>query len=238
MSEKKQVLMSARGVHKMYAQGTGQLHILKGVDLNIYENEALCIVGASGAGKSTLMHILGALDTPTEGEVYFREQNLFKMTDERLALYRNRSLGFVFQFHHLLAEFTALENVLLPARLKGLSPQEARAKAERLLSRVGLSERLNHFPSQLSGGELQRVAIARALVNDPEVLFADEPTGNLDSKNGLMVQDLFFDLIKQMKITLVVVTHDVKFAERFPRVLRMQDGRWVINPNAGQHLQK
>ncbi len=238
MSEKKQVLMSARGIHKMYAQGAGQLHILKGVDLNIYENEALCIVGASGAGKSTLMHILGALDTPDEGEVLFKEQNLFKMTEEQLAHYRNRSLGFVFQFHHLLAEFTAVENVLLPARLKGLSPQEAKLKAERLLTKVGLGERLNHFPSQLSGGELQRVAIARALVNDPEILFADEPTGNLDSRNGLMVQDLFFDLIKQMKITLVVVTHDVKFAERFPRVLRMQDGRWLINPQASNNLLK
>lgn len=230
--------MSARGIHKMYAQGAGQLHILKGVDLNIYENEALCIVGASGAGKSTLMHILGALDTPDEGEVLFKEQNLFKMNEEQLAHYRNRSLGFVFQFHHLLAEFTAVENVLLPARLKGHSPQEAKLKAEKLLSRVGLSERLNHFPSQLSGGELQRVAIARALINEPEILFADEPTGNLDSRNGMMVQELFFDLIKQMKITLVVVTHDIKFAERFPRVLRMQDGRWVINPQPINNLLK
>lgn len=230
--------MSARGVHKMYAQGVGQLHILKGIDLNVYENEALCIVGASGAGKSTLMHILGALDTPDEGDVLFKEQNLFKMTEDQLANYRNRSLGFVFQFHHLLAEFTAVENVLLPARLKGLSSQDARQKAEKLLMKVGLAERMNHFPSQLSGGELQRVAIARALVNDPEILFADEPTGNLDSRNGQMVQDLFFDLIKQMKITLVVVTHDVKFAERFPRVLRMQDGRWLINPQPSNQLNK
>lgn len=223
----KKVLMKAQGVHKMYAQGSGQLHILKGIDLTIYENEALCIVGASGAGKSTLMHILGALDSPDEGQVLFKEQNLFTMSDEKLAHYRNHSLGFVFQSHHLLAEFTAIENVLLPARIKGLSFDDARRKAEKLLSTVGLAQRFDHYPNQLSGGELQRVAIARALVNDPEILFADEPTGNLDSKNGLMVQDLFFDLIKQMKITLVIVTHDIKFAERFRRVLRMQDGRWV-----------
>lgn len=236
MNDKQKILMSARGVHKKYAQGSGQLHILKGIDLNIFENEALCIVGSSGAGKSTLMHILGALDTPDEGEVCFKDQNLFKMNEDQLAHYRNQSLGFVFQFHHLLAEFTALENVLLPARLKGVSQQQAAEKAELLLKRVGLGDRLHHFPSQLSGGELQRVAIARALVNDPEILFADEPTGNLDSKNGLMVQDLFFDLIKQMKITLVVVTHDIKFAERFPRVLRMQDGHWVVSPQKMNHL--
>ena len=231
MSEKKRIILNARGVHKMYSQGSGQLHILKGVDLTIFEGEAVCIVGASGAGKSTLMHILGALDIPDEGEVLFKEQNLFKMSEEQLAHYRNRSLGFVFQFHHLLAEFTAVENVLLPARLRGLSNNEARLKAEKLLAKVGLLERLNHFPSQLSGGELQRVAIARALINDPEILFADEPTGNLDSQNGQMVQKLFFDLIQQMKITLVVVTHDIKFAEKFPRLLRMQDGRWLISPN-------
>lgn len=231
LNTEKKILIKAQGIHKLYAQGAGKLHILKGVDLNIYENEALCIVGASGAGKSTLMHILGALDFPDEGQVFFKDQNLFSLSDEQLAEYRNRSLGFVFQSHHLLAEFTALENVTLPARLKGLSPQEARMKAERLLSKVGMEHRLGHFPTQLSGGELQRVAIARALVNDPEILFADEPTGNLDSRNGTMVQDLFFDLIKQMKITLVVVTHDIKFAERFKRILRMQDGHWLVEPN-------
>lgn len=238
MSDKKQVLMSARGIHKMYVQGSGHLHILKGVDLEIHQNEALCIVGASGAGKSTLLHILGALDIPDEGEVLFKGKNLFSMTEEQLASYRNRSLGFVFQFHHLLAEFTALENVLLPARLGGSSPQDAKTKAQVLLEKMGLGERLHHFPSQLSGGEAQRVAIARALVNDPEILFADEPTGNLDSRNGLMIQDLFFDLAKQMKVTLVVVTHDTKFAERFPRVLKMQDGRWLHQPQNGLQLPK
>ncbi|MEY4617150.1 MAG: hypothetical protein RJB66_2110 [Pseudomonadota bacterium] len=226
MSDAKEVILTARGLHKSYAQGAGQLHILKGVDLEIRRSEALCIVGASGAGKSTLLHILGALDAPDAGEVQFRSNNIFKLGDEALARYRNKSLGFVFQFHHLLAEFSALENVLLPARLGGLSHEAAKQKADILLNKMGLSHRLHHFPSQLSGGEAQRVAIARALVNDPEILFADEPTGNLDSKNGLMIQDLFFELAEQMKVTLVVVTHDSKFAERFPRVLRMQDGRW------------
>ena len=230
MSNSKPVIMSARGIHKRYAQGSGQLHILKGIDLDIYENEALCIVGASGAGKSTLLHILGALDSPDEGYVLFREQNLFKMNDEQLAHYRNHALGFVFQFHHLLAEFTALENVSLPARLAGASPAEAMAKGEMLLVTLGLGDRLHHFPSQLSGGEAQRVAIARALVNEPSILFADEPTGNLDSQNGMLIQDLFFDLLEKMKVTLVIVTHDSKFAERFPRVLRMQDGRWESRP--------
>lgn len=232
----RKVLMRAEGVHKMYAQGSGQLHILKGIDLTIYENEALCIVGASGAGKSTLMHILGALDSPDQGRVFFKEQNLMTMSEDQLAHYRNQSLGFVFQSHHLLAEFTAIENVLLPARIKGVSKEEARSKAEKLLSTVGLSQRFDHYPNQLSGGELQRVAIARALVNDPVILFADEPTGNLDSKNGLMVQDLFFDLIKQLKITLVVVTHDIKFAERFRLLLRMQDGRWLGDSPHFPHL--
>lgn len=223
--------MQAQGIHKVYAQGSGQLHILKGVDLSVYENEALCIVGSSGAGKSTLMHILGALDAPDEGKVLFKNKDLFQLNDEDLADYRNHSLGFVFQAHHLLAEFNALENVMLPARLKGLSVNEAQKKAEVLLTKVGLKDRMDHFPNQLSGGELQRVAIARALVNDPEILFADEPTGNLDSQNGKMIQDLFFELTKQMKLTLVVVTHDLKFSERFPRVLRMQDGRWVASQN-------
>lgn len=226
----KKILMNAQGIHKMYSQGGGQLHILKGVDLNIYENEALCIVGASGAGKSTLMHILGALDNPDDGRVLFKNKDLFQLNDDELADYRNRSLGFVFQSHYLLAEFNALENVMLPARIKELPLAESKQKAEALLAKVGLKDRMDHFPNQLSGGELQRVAIARALVNDPEILFADEPTGNLDSHNGKIIQDLFFDLIKQMKLTLVVVTHDLKFSERFPRVLRMQDGRWVTPP--------
>lgn len=238
MSNNQNLLMGVRGVHKKYAQGSGELHILKGIDLNIYEKEAVCIVGASGAGKSTLLHILGALDSPDEGEVFFKGQNLFQFSEDQLALYRNQSVGFVFQFHHLLGEFNVIENVSLPARLSGASSGAAYEKAERLLKRVGLDDRLTHFPNQLSGGELQRVAIARALINDPEIIFADEPTGNLDSKNGMNVQNLFFELISQLQLTLVVVTHDIKFAERFPRVLRMQDGRWVVGPQHTNHVQR
>jgi lipoprotein-releasing system ATP-binding protein len=228
MSENSEEILVARGVHKIYPQGSGRLHILKGLDLSIKAGEALCIVGSSGAGKSTLMHILGTLDNPNEGTVHFRNRNLFAMGDEELAQFRNRTLGFVFQFHHLLAEFTALENVLLPARIGNKSMTEAKQKAESLLVKVGLAERMHHFPSQLSGGELQRVAIARALINDPEILFADEPTGNLDSQNGAKIQELFFDLIRSMNVTVIVVTHDIRFAQKFPRVLRMQDGNWVV----------
>jgi lipoprotein-releasing system ATP-binding protein len=227
MSDSADEILVARGVHKVYPQGSGRLHILKGLDLTIKTGEAMCIVGSSGAGKSTLLHILGTLDNPTEGTVHFRGRNLFDMADEELALFRNRTLGFVFQFHHLLSEFTALENVLLPARIGEKSINDAKQKAEGLLVKVGLAERLHHFPSQLSGGELQRVAIARALVNDPEILFADEPTGNLDSQNGAKIQELFFDLIRSMHVTVIVVTHDTQFAQKFPRVLRMQDGNWV-----------
>jgi lipoprotein-releasing system ATP-binding protein len=227
MSETSDDILVARGVHKIYPQGNSRLHILKGLDLSIKTGEALCIVGSSGAGKSTLLHILGTLDSPSEGSVHFRNRDLFTMGDEELAKFRNRSLGFVFQFHHLLAEFTALENVILPARIGDKSIAEAKQKAESLLVKVGLAERLHHFPSQLSGGELQRVAIARALVNDPEILFADEPTGNLDSQNGAKIQELFFDLIRSLHVTVIVVTHDIRFAQKFPRVLRMQDGNWV-----------
>lgn len=229
MSNYDEEILVARNIHKVYPQGSGRLHILKGIDLSIRSGEAICIVGSSGAGKSTLMHILGTLDTPTEGTVHFRGRNLFEMGDEELAYFRNKSLGFVFQFHHLLSEFSALENVMLPARLSGKAGLvDAKQKAEQLLVKVGLGERLHHFPSQLSGGELQRVAIARALVNDPEVLFADEPTGNLDSQNGAKIQELFFDLIRSLHVTVIVVTHDTQFAQKFPRVLRMQDGHWVV----------
>ncbi len=221
-------LLVAKNIHKTYPQGSGRLHIIKGIDLTIKSNEALSIVGSSGAGKSTLIHILGTLDNPDEGQVLYKGKNLFQMNDEEMASFRNNSLGFVFQFHHLLSEFTAIENVLLPARIGDKDNLKSREKAEKLLVTVGLQDRMNHFPSQLSGGELQRVAIARALINDPEILFADEPTGNLDSHNAARIQDLFFELIKSLKITLVVVTHDLSFAQKFPRTLRMQDGRWVI----------
>ncbi len=223
-------LISAQCVTKSYPMGASRLEVLRGVDLEIKAGEAVCIVGSSGAGKSTLMHILGTLDKPTLGKVFFKGVDLTRESDERLAEFRNRSMGFVFQFHHLMSEFTAIENVMMPARIAGKSLKESRQEAERLLDTLGLSHRLNHFPSELSGGEQQRVAISRALVRSPEVLFADEPTGNLDTANAAKIQELFFELKERLKLTLVVVTHDPVFAQKFPRILRMRDGLWEAPP--------
>lgn len=219
-------LITAHCVTKSYPMGEGRLEILRGIDLEVHPGEALCIVGASGAGKSTLLHLLGALDRPTLGKVMFKGVDLTRVNEEKLAQYRNHSMGFVFQFHHLLSEFTAVENVMMPCRIAGMSIKEARLEAEKLLDTLGLGERRQHFPTELSGGEQQRVAIARALVRRPEVLFADEPTGNLDTVNAEMIHHLFFELKKKMALTLVVVTHDTEFAKKFPRVLHMKDGRW------------
>lgn len=220
-------LMKAVGLAKSYAQGASELEILKGVNLDLEAGHAHGIVGASGSGKSTLLHLLGTLDRPSRGELYFEGRNLFTLPDAELSKFRNEKMGFVFQFHHLLAELNALENVMLPLRVAGLSGREARGPAEELLSILGLSDRKEHYPNQLSGGELQRVAIARALVRKPKILFADEPTGNLDSANSLKIQDLFFELQRQLGLTLVVVTHDSQFASRFPRLLRLKDGNWA-----------
>jgi lipoprotein-releasing system ATP-binding protein len=220
-------MISVQCVTKSYPMGAARLEVLRGVDLEIDRGEAICIVGSSGAGKSTLLHILGALDKPTLGKVVFKGHDLTRVDDETLARFRNRSMGFVFQFHHLMSEFTAIENVMMPCRIAGMSQKESRDEAEKLLTLLGLKERLDHFPSELSGGEQQRVAIARALVRKPEVLFADEPTGNLDTANAEKIQELFFELKRQMNLTLIVVTHDSSFAEKFPRVLRMKDGLWA-----------
>lgn len=220
------VLLRAKGLRKSYVQGAGELQILRGIDLEIRAGEAVCIVGASGAGKSTLLHILGTLDKADEGELHFEDRALHAMGDDQLSRFRNEHMGFVFQFHHLMAEFTALENVALPARIGGQPPAFARRQAADWLDRMGLAERMNHYPNQLSGGELQRVAIARALIRRPRVLFADEPTGNLDSTNSQKIQELFFELKNSLGLTLVVVTHDRAFAARFPRVLEMKDGLW------------
>ena len=221
------VLLASQCVTKSYPMGSTRLEILKGIDLEVKKGEALCIVGASGAGKSTLLHILGTLDRPTLGKVFYDGKDLTRQSDEELATFRNKSMGFVFQFHHLLGEFSALENVMMPCRISGMSLQDSKAAATELLELLGLKDRLSHFPSELSGGEQQRVAIARALVRKPEVLFADEPTGNLDTANGERIQDLFFDLKERLKLTLVVVTHDQSFAAKFPRVLHMRDGKWA-----------
>jgi lipoprotein-releasing system ATP-binding protein len=224
-----EVILDAKEIHKNYPQGAGELRILRGINLQVRQGDALCIVGASGSGKSTLLHIMGTLDRPTSGQVLFEGQDLLQKNDEALAHFRNQSMGFVFQFHHLLAEFNALENVMLPVRIGGESKAKAKALAQSFLELVGLKDRMTHFPSELSGGELQRVAIARALVRRPRILFADEPTGNLDSNNGLHIQNLFFQLKEQMGLTLVVVTHDLNFARKFGKTLRIADGVWTGN---------
>lgn len=222
----KKVLLSAKDIHKSYTQGAGELAILKGLNLQIYEGEAVGIVGSSGSGKTTLLQILGTLDKPLSGELKYEDMNLLTMSDGELSQFRNETMGFVFQFHHLMTELTALENVMLPCRIGGLSVEESQDSAHDLLSLLGLADRASHYPNQLSGGELQRVAIARALVRKPKILFADEPTGNLDSTNSGKIQDIFFLLKEKFNLSLVVVTHDLAFAQRFPRVLRLKDGQW------------
>jgi len=220
-------MLEAFKITKTYRQGSGSLEVLKGIDLQVAEGDSLCIVGSSGAGKSTLLHILGTLDRPTSGNVIFREKNVFTLSDLELAKFRNENIGFVFQFHHLLNEFTAYENMIMPGRLAGWSSKEMRKRADELFSFMGLSDRKTHYPTELSGGEQQRVAIARALFLRPSLLLADEPTGNLDSGNSLKIQQLLLDLKAEFQVTLVVVTHDSVFSERFPRVLRMSGGLWV-----------
>ncbi|NUN05742.1 MAG: ABC transporter ATP-binding protein [Bdellovibrio sp.] len=220
------VFLRAVDIHKSYAQGAGQLEILRGVSLEIKQGEALAILGSSGAGKSTLLQIMGTLDRPNRGELFCEGRDLLAMGDEELSRFRNSEMGFVFQFHHLLGEFSAVENVMIPCRVAGEPLRAAREKALHLLEFMGLADRAEHYPSQLSGGELQRVAIARALVRHPKILFADEPTGNLDSATSAKIQDLFFRLKEDMKLALVVVTHDLAFATRFPKVYRMKDGLW------------
>jgi len=220
-------LVSVHCVTKSYPMGEGRLEVLRGVDLEIKQGEAVSIVGSSGAGKSTLLHILGTLDRPTLGKVVFKGVDLTRESDERLAQFRNHSMGFVFQFHHLMSEFSALENVMMPGRIGGQSIKEARHESERLLDQLGLSQRLNHYPSEMSGGEQQRVAIARALVRKPEILFADEPTGNLDAATGAGIIELLLGLARQDARTFVAVTHDPALAALGDRQLHLREGRLV-----------
>jgi lipoprotein-releasing system ATP-binding protein len=218
--------VESRGLEKSFVGGDGsELHILRGVDLQIREGEAVAIVGASGAGKSTLLHLLGALDRPTGGEVLLGGDPVAGLDDETLATVRNRHVGFVFQFHHLLREFTALENIMMPALVGGVSFPEAEARARELLAAVGVAERAGHKPRQLSGGEQQRVAVARALVNEPLVLLADEPSGNLDTETSDRLHDLLFRLRAERALSMVLVTHNRDLAARADRVLRLANGR-------------
>ncbi len=219
----------ARSIHKRYNHQTARLHVLKGVDLTIRAGELLTIVGPSGAGKSTLLHILGGLDRPDEGQVLFEGQDIYRLDERKRARWRNETIGFIFQFYHLLPEFSALENVILP-QLIGKTKRDLpslRDRGAEILERVGLKDRLDHKPSELSGGEQQRAAIARAVINDPQILFCDEPTGNLDSQSGKMVIDLLEELNRTSGKALVIVTHDNSIAERSHRVVRMKDGRFI-----------
>ena len=220
-------MLEAKSVRKVYQQGSSSLEVLKGIDLNVQKGEALSIVGSSGAGKSTLLHILGTLDAPTSGELFFEDKKVFDLNDQELAKFRNENIGFVFQFHHLMNEFSAYDNLIMPGRLSGMGGKELRTRADELFSFMGLSDRKKHFPSELSGGEQQRVAIARAVFLNPTLVLADEPTGNLDGENSLKIQQLLFDLQKEWNVTLVVVTHDLAFAEKFPRQLKMANGQWA-----------
>lgn len=217
-------LITIKGLSKTYGGAAKKVEVLKSIDLSIKKGETVAIVGASGVGKSTLLNIMGALDKPSSGEVFYKNEPLFKYDDKKLAAFRNRFIGFVFQFHHLLPEFTALENVMLPALIGGAKPIEAKAKAEGLLKEVGLGERLNHKPGELSGGEQQRAAIVRALVQNPDVLLADEPTGNLDTRTGEEVFELLLELNASRSTTMVIVTHNERLAGRLTRRLKMVDG--------------
>jgi lipoprotein-releasing system ATP-binding protein len=225
-------VLQATGVRKVYRSGDLSLvEVLNHVDLSVRRGEMVAIVGASGAGKSTLLHILGALERPTGGEVGLDGTPYATLSPERLDALRNRMIGFVFQFHHLLREFTALENVMMPLFIANWSEERARSKAEELLAAVGLAGRMTHRPTQLSGGEQQRCAVARAMATDPKVLLADEPSGNLDHHNSERLNDLLFGLARDLETALVVVTHNPVLADRADRILLLQDGR--LQPTTG-----
>jgi len=216
-------MIKARDIHKTY----GQLEILKGVNVDINEGEVVSIVGSSGAGKTTLLTILGTLDCPTSGTLNIGGIDVYSLNDSKLAAFRNKHIGFVFQFHHLLPEFTAIENICMPALIAKTAKKEAEKKADELLDYLGLSARKNHKPSELSGGEQQRVAVARALINSPKVVFADEPSGNLDSNSAKELHQLFFNLRKTYNQTFVIVTHNNELADMADRKLVMKDGNFL-----------
>ncbi|MEJ2696781.1 MAG: ABC transporter ATP-binding protein [Candidatus Sulfobium sp.] len=226
-------LIETVDITKSFKTEAGELLVLKGIDCSVREGEMVGIVGASGAGKSTLLHILGALDRPTSGRVLFQDKDIAAMDGSALAEFRNCSIGFVFQFHHLLPEFTSLENVMLPGLISGISHADMEKRGKDLLAELGLAERMTHRPGELSGGEQQRVAVARALVQNPRVVLADEPTGNLDTATGNDLFALFLDLNRQKKITFVIVTHNRELSGRCHRVLEMADGSFLPGSGSG-----
>nr|WP_220493777.1 lipoprotein-releasing ABC transporter ATP-binding protein LolD [Shewanella sp. SG41-4] len=232
MSQIQTALLQVNHVSKQYHDGEVTTHVLSGVDLTVYKGEQLAIVGSSGSGKSTLLHIMGTLDSPTSGTVLLDGEDIYKLSAVRQAQVRNNDLGFIYQFHHLLPEFTAIENVAMPAFIQGRDKKQALVDAKNLLDRVGLGHRLHHIPAQLSGGERQRVAIARALINKPKLVLADEPTGNLDASSADNVYAMIRELAQQFDTAFVVVTHDHKLAAKMDRQLTMKDGVLQVVPNS------
>jgi len=219
-----EAVLQVKGIHKHFGSGERRVDVLRGIDLSLSGQESIAVVGASGVGKTTLLHILGTLERPSAGEVIYEGANVLTFPEIKLAAYRNRSIGFVFQFHHLLSEFSALENVMLPALIGRMSKRESRERARYVLDLVGLSHRVQHRVGELSGGEQQRVAVARALVLKPKVLLADEPTGNLDTKSSRNIHELLLRLNQEQKVILVVVTHNMELAGMMQRQLHMKDG--------------
>ncbi|MBW1740833.1 MAG: ABC transporter ATP-binding protein [Deltaproteobacteria bacterium] len=218
-------LISVIDVHKSFVTNGHRVDVLRGVKLDIYEREMVAIVGTSGVGKSTLLHVMGTLERPDHGEVLYHGKSVFAYDEQRIASFRNQTIGFVFQFHHLLPEFNALENTMMPALIHGMNTEEALERAEAILTRVGLKDRFRHYVGELSGGEQQRVAVARSLVLKPSILLADEPTGNLDTKTGESIHDLLISLNRDDGITAVVVTHNMKLAEKLSRRVTLIDGK-------------
>jgi lipoprotein-releasing system ATP-binding protein len=223
-------ILEGKGLVKEFRNNGNTVRALDGIDLRVRRGESLAVAGVSGSGKSTLLHVLGTLDYPTQGCVLYEGEDVFARSDKELSSFRNRELGFVFQFHYLLPEFSALENVMMPGLIGGVDRREIKEAALQMLERVGLGDRLNHRPGELSGGEQQRVAIARACVLKPKVILADEPTGNLDNKTGRAILDLFLELNEEFGITLVLVTHDVGLASRLRRTIHLLDGK-IIDEN-------
>ena len=220
------IILKAENLYKSYQMHKKlRLDVLKDVSMEIEANKISVIVGASGAGKSTLLHLLGALDRPVSGQIIYKDKNIFSLSDNQLAKFRNKNIGFIFQFHHLLPEFTAIENVSIPQMIFGTSLSDAAKKSKKLLSSVGLSERMDHKPAELTGGEQQRVAVARSLANDPQIIFGDEPTGNLDSKNSESIHQLILELRDTLNVTFVIVTHNSNLVNLADKVFEIKDGK-------------